>query len=256
MKKIEVAREAAIATALKRIARTDVVLDVGPGIQPQTYFRPRQHVCVEAHPPYVRRLQAERAGDAGLLLLCGTWQEVLPHLPDRSVDTAFALDLIEHLEKDEGYALLREMGRIARVQVVVFTPLGLYPQTYHEGELDAWGMDGGHWQTHRSGWHPEDMEHAGDGWEAVVSPDFHRWDQDGNTLEVPLGAFWAIRTLDPARAAGRDAWSASRGYRMRQGARFHLQRLQRFTRAPLASSQRVVRRWIGGSGAGVRAGGG
>lgn len=245
MKKIEVPREAAMAAALRRIVATDVVLDVGPGIQPQDYFRPRLHICVEAHAPYVRRVQAERAGDTRLVLLCGTWQEILPHLPDRSVDTAFALDLIEHLEKEEGYALLRELGRIARVQVVVFTPLGMYPQAYEEGEPDAWGMDGGYWQTHRSGWHPEDMEAAGEGWEAVVSPDFHRWDQDGRELASPMGAFWAIRTLGRAEGPRRDAWTASRTDRLERQTRFHLQRLRRFVHSPVASSRRVLRRWTG-----------
>ncbi|HEU0015788.1 MAG TPA: methyltransferase domain-containing protein [Longimicrobium sp.] len=242
---VEAPRAGAMQAALRRVSATPVVLDVGPGIQPQDYFPARTHVCVEAHAPYVRRLLAERAGDPRLVCLHGTWQEVLPHLPDASVDTAFALDLIEHLEKDEGYGLLREMARIARHQVVVFTPLGLYPQHYDEGQPDAWGMDGGYWQTHRSGWTPDDLARAGGDWEAVVSPDFHQWDQHGGRLAEPFGAFWAIRTLGPAPAGARDAWTASRGARLARAWRFHRGRLGRFARSPVSSGRRFVRRLAG-----------
>ena len=65
MKIVEVPRERALPEVLRRVAQTDVVLDVGPGIQPQSYFRPRTHICVEAHAPYVERLRADRAGDPG-----------------------------------------------------------------------------------------------------------------------------------------------------------------------------------------------
>lgn len=245
MKIIEVRREQAMAAALRRVAQTGVVLDVGPGIQPQTYFRPRTHVCVEAHRPYVDRLLADRAGDPSLVCLCGTWQQVLPLFPDRSVDTAFALDVIEHLSREDGFALLAEMRRIARVQVVIFTPLGMYPQSYEHGELDAWGMDGGHWQTHRSGWTPDDLAGAGTGWEAVVSRDFHRWDQHGQPLQEPFGAFWAIQTLSPVPAGARHAWSASRMHRVRARSRQQLDRLRRFAADPVNVSRRVLRRLAG-----------
>lgn len=244
MQIVEVPRARAVETALRRVAATDVVLDVGPGIQPQTYFRPRVHLCVEAHAPYVARVRAER-NDPTLVYLTGTWQEVLPHLPDDSVDTAFALDLIEHLEKEDGLALVREMQRVARVQVVIFTPLGLYPQSYEEGELDAWGMDGGHWQTHRSGWTPEDLRGLGDHWEAVVSRDFHQWDQHGNRMSQPFGAFWAIQTLSPLPAGARHAWSASRTHRLKLASGQQLARVRRFAASPVDTSRRVLRRLAG-----------
>jgi hypothetical protein len=249
MKIVEVPRERALPEVLRRVAQTDVVLDVGPGIQPQSYFRPRTHICVEAHAPYVERLRADRAGDPGVVCLRGTWQQVLPHLPDDSVDTAFALDLIEHLEKEDGFALLREMSRIARVQVVIFTPLGMYPQEYGEGDADAWGMDGGHWQTHRSGWFPAELARVGEGWEAVVVPGFHHADQHGQPLEKPFGAFWAIRTVGAAPADAKTAWEAQRVKHAADRSRAQAGRLARFARSPLATSARVIRRLTGGSGA-------
>src|SRR5687767_11513070 len=117
MRVVDVKRAHAVPEAMRRIVQTEVVLDVGPGIQPQSFFRPRVHLCVEAHRPYIERLRSARPQDTSLVLLAGTWQELLPHLPDKSVDSAFAMDLIEHLPKQEGYALLRELGRIARIQI-------------------------------------------------------------------------------------------------------------------------------------------
>lgn len=249
MKIVEVPRERALPEVLRRVARTDVVLDVGPGIQPQSYFRPRTHICVEAHAPYLERLRADRAADPGMVCLRGTWQQVLPHLPDNSVDTAFALDLIEHLEKEDGFALLREMSRVARVQVVIFTPLGMYPQQYGEGDADAWGMDGGHWQTHRSGWLPAELARVGEGWEAVVVPEFHHADQHGQPLEKPFGAFWAIRTVGAAPADAKTGRKAQRTKRLADRSRAQAGRLARFAHSPLATSARVIRRLMGGSGA-------
>ena len=53
----------------------------------------------------------------------------------------------------------------ARQQVVVFTPHGFHKQEYVKGEKDAWGMNGTYWQTHRSGWTPEDFDES---WRVIV----------------------------------------------------------------------------------------
>lgn len=42
---------------------------------------------------------------------------------DNSFDIAFALEVIEHMSKHEGYKLLKEIERIAREKVIVSTPL-------------------------------------------------------------------------------------------------------------------------------------
>lgn len=173
---------------------TESALDVGSGIKPQTYVRTAVHICVEAHAPYVARMQAAHAHDSRFVFLVGTWQDVLRHFPDDSIDTAFALDVIEHLQPEDGFALIRELSRIARYQVVIFTPLGFYPQHYQEGEMDGWGMDGTKWQEHRSGWTPADILTLDNRWSAVVSPDFHTVDQHNRPLDAPWPAFWAILT--------------------------------------------------------------
>jgi hypothetical protein len=67
------------------------------------------------------------------------------------------VDIIEHLEKDEGMKLLKCTENIARSQVVIFTPYGILPQSHPDGK-DAWGLNGCDWQQHKSGWLPEDFD--------------------------------------------------------------------------------------------------
>ncbi len=189
-----VSRNEALAEVGKRIPDVEVVLDLGAGICPQPFIKkPYVHICVDAHRPYVERLKREVADDPKYVFINGPWEEVISTFPDKSVDTVFALDFIEHLEKPDGLRMLREAERVARCQVVVHTPLGLFPQSYDDPEKpDRWGMDGGKWQTHRSGW---DLEDFSDEWEFVVCTDFIHHDEDDQLMEHPMGAFWAIRNL-------------------------------------------------------------
>ena len=174
----------------KYVEVVDSVLDIGAGIRPQELIKPLLHICIEPHREYVQKLRECVGNDPRYLLLNCTWDTVMKFLPDKSVDSVFAIDVIEHLEKDAGYELLRESERIARRQVVIFTPLGFYPQSYEgPGKADRWGMDGGFWQTHRSGWHPEDF--SGD-WHLLCCESFHTLDQNGKRLNKPFGAIWGI----------------------------------------------------------------
>lgn len=77
------------------------------------------------------------------------WKDVVKIFPCTSVDTVLLVDVIEHLEKEEALDLLSKTFSIASQQVVVFTPLGFFEQDNTDG-IDAWGLHGGEWQTHRS----------------------------------------------------------------------------------------------------------
>ena len=78
--------------------------------------------------------------------------EIVDHFGRRSFDCVLASDVIEHLEKDDGFRLLEIMEKVARKKVVVFTPNGFLPQ--HE-------YDGSTLQKHLSGWTPDEMEKLG-----------------------------------------------------------------------------------------------
>ena len=144
-----------------------LVLDIGCGIRPQTLVRADSHVCVDPHAPYL-----DVVISMGYRAVHKTAEQALSET--EPVDTVVMLDVIEHMEREEGertIALAMEKSD----QVVVFTPLGYVPQSG-----DAWRMGGEHWQEHRSGWKPEDFE----GWHVLVDRRFHKWKR--------AGAFFAV----------------------------------------------------------------
>lgn len=189
-----VTRIEALSVVGSKVEDVEVVLDLGPGICPQPFIKnPYVHICVDAHRPYLERVKQEVADDPKYVFINAPWEQVIGMLPDKSVDTVFALDFIEHLEKEDGLRMLREAERVARRQIVVYTPHGFFPQSYDDPDKpDRWGMDGGYWQTHRSGWELEDF---GDNWQFVCCPDYLDLDEDNQPLEKPMGAIWAIRNL-------------------------------------------------------------
>jgi predicted SAM-dependent methyltransferase len=178
--------------AAHMIVKTDSVLDIGTGIKPQSFFHPKVHVCVDAHQPYLDLLQQQIEDNSSYVLLCNTWRPALKQFPANSIDSVFALDFIEHLPKAEGIDLLKEMKRIARRQVIIFTPLGFYPQNHDNQTEDRWGMDGGKWQTHHSGWEAEDFD---DEWYLMCCKQYHLVDEHNQLLDEPFGAIWAILDL-------------------------------------------------------------
>lgn len=147
---------------LEMVRAVNSVCDIGPGIRPMTIFKAARHICIEPHGEYADVLEQmgfpviRKGALEGLRLI-------------EPVDSVFMLDVIEHMEKDEGRQVLELALAKAKQQVVVFTPLGFCKQEYTAGEKDAWGMNGMHWQTHRSGWLPEDFP----GWRVEVDPTFH-----------------------------------------------------------------------------------
>jgi len=186
-------KEKFFPTAINKIEKADIVLDIGCGIMPQKYIRPRVHICCEPYDQYVKHLQEKMRTeyDRNYVIVHATWREVIKMFPPRSVDTVFLTDVVEHLEKEEAMKLLHDTEKIARKQIVVFTPLGFMPQEHHDGK-DAWGLDGAAWQEHKSGWHPEDFD---DSWDVYATEKFHEEDNFGKKLESPFGAFWAIKNM-------------------------------------------------------------
>ena len=75
----------------------------------------------------------------------------------RSFDVVMLIDVIEHFRKGEGLEILDVVERIARSRVVVFTPLGEFPQS----DFDAYGLGGEQFQEHRSAWHEADFASRG-----------------------------------------------------------------------------------------------
>ena len=79
-------------------------------------------------------------------------REIGDRFEPRSFEGVVALDVIEHLSREEGFVLLDAMEAIASRRVMVFTPNGFQPQPPT--------ADNPH-QEHVSGWFPGDFEARG-----------------------------------------------------------------------------------------------
>jgi hypothetical protein len=183
-----------LLTAVKNcIKATEVVLDVGCGIVPMNYFRPKMHLMVEPWKEYADILQYRHSSDKSIIIIRNGALEALSQLANNSVDSIFLLDVIEHLEKSIGQQVIIECERVAREQIVIFTPLGFMPQHIESNEADGWGLNGGSVQEHRSGWEPEDF---GSEWTFYICESFHSVDFRCGRLDEPFGAFFALRNFE------------------------------------------------------------
>lgn len=175
------------------IRETEVVVDIGCGIVPMTYFRPKLHLMVEPWKEYSDILTYRHSGDKSVIIIRTGALEALCQLTDNSVDSIFLLDVIEHLEKEVGRQVIIESERVAREQIVIFTPLGFMPQHMESNQPDGWGLGGSSVQEHRSGWEPEDFSAA---WSFYICEGFHNIDFKGERLDKPYGAFYAVRNFE------------------------------------------------------------
>lgn len=127
-------------------------VDLGCGKKsPLIFFsRELQHsLGVDGHPAAIEQAKKDKIHSeyltADVLAACR-------RLADNSFDCAMALDLIEHLEKREGEILLKEMQRIARKRVIIYTPNGFLRQiAFVDNEF----------QEHLSGWEAAEMKKLG-----------------------------------------------------------------------------------------------
>ena len=175
------------------IKETEIILDVGCGIVPINYFRPKLHIMVEPWKEYADILSCRHGDDKSVLIIKLGALEALSALQTRSIDSIFLIDVIEHLDKDTGLKVIEEIERVARQQAVIFTPLGFMPQHVESEEKDAWGLSGGEMQEHKSGWLPNDF---GSGWQFHVCESYHSRKIDGEASDEVYGAFFAIQNFN------------------------------------------------------------
>lgn len=128
------------------LIEVDRVVDIGAGIRPMQWYRPKEHLCVEPHGAYCEALVM--AG--GYTVLQQTAQETLPCDGYQAI---YLLDVLEHMDRDDGERVVADALKSAGVkQVVVFSPHGWLDQ-----DADAWELGGDYWQTHRSAWTEADF---------------------------------------------------------------------------------------------------
>jgi hypothetical protein len=193
MNSVIVEKEDLISAAVQEMLPAPIILDIGCGIRPQQFIVPMVHICVEPFKQYVHVLQQKISGevDRDYVIINTEWENAIKLIPEKSVDSIFIIDVIEHLDKNEAIILLKNTEKLARKQIILFTPLGFLPQEHPDGK-DAWGLDGGDWQNHKSGWEPKDFDKS---WKIIISKDFHDKNSFGIPHTTPFGAMWAIKTM-------------------------------------------------------------
>lgn len=95
--------------------------------------------------------------------VCMDSLDYLKTQPDASVDIISIIDGIEHMDKKSGIKLIKEMKRVAKKKILLFTPQGPASDGYLENEPhNAWGIEGAdHYQQHKSGWTEEELQGYG-----------------------------------------------------------------------------------------------
>jgi hypothetical protein len=133
------------------LPRTKRIADVGCGIRPCPAFPCEDHICIEPHAEYRDLLAQWVPDDRRVTVIDGT-ADLIADQP-REGTTVLLLDVIEHMEKDDGHRIVALAEEFEHA--VIFTPLGWYEQG--DSNPDGWGLNGGYWQKHRSAWHPGDF---------------------------------------------------------------------------------------------------
>ncbi len=129
------------------------VLDVACGLSLKSKFISAQiRVGVDIHEPYFNHIET----DVPYVVIKYDVRKLREIFVPKSFDLVIALDIIEHVTKEEGLELMKQCEEIARKAVIFETPKGYIPQN-----IDIQGHGGDEWQTHRSGWDIVDFTECG-----------------------------------------------------------------------------------------------
>ena len=129
------------------------VLDVACGLSLKSqYITADIRVGVDIYRPYLEKIET----DVPYAVVQADIRDLDKYFLPNSFDLVMALDVVEHLEKDDALKLLKDCENIAKQAVIIETPKGFIPQ-----DMDILGLEGHEWQTHRSSWEPEEFEERG-----------------------------------------------------------------------------------------------
>ncbi len=139
------------STLEKELDGMQTVLDVGCGSwSPLAKVKKNfKSVGIDMYKPSIEELRKTKIHDEYKI---GNVLKLRTYFKPKSFDAVIALDVIEHLEKEEGYELLSQMESIARKKVIILTPFGFTEQ--HPS-------DGNPYQIHKSGWYIDDFKKRG-----------------------------------------------------------------------------------------------
>ncbi len=153
-------------TMRKELADCRSCLDVGCGNRSFIPLLEFEHtVGVEYYGPALE--DARKAGTHNGFCHADV-KDIKNHFSEKQFDCCVALDVIEHLTKEDGFNLIKDMERIARKKILLFTPNGFLPQTsLYDNDL----------QEHLSGWSADEMKALGFKVFGMYGPKFMRGEQ-------------------------------------------------------------------------------
>lgn len=129
------------------------ILDVACGLSLKSKFIPAKiRVGVDIFEKYFEHIEA----DVPFVVIKYDVRKLHEIFLPKSFDLVIALDIIEHLEKEESLDMIKQCEKIARKAVILETPSGYIPQN-----LDILGYGGHEYQTHRCGFEKEELEKMG-----------------------------------------------------------------------------------------------
>ena len=109
------------------------VLDVGCGNCSPLRFLSELHIAgLDGYPPALE--EARRNCNHNEYIL-GDVKGITQLFPGRRFDACIALDVIEHLPKENGWNMVLDMERLASKLVIIFTPNGFLPERAEDGDL-------------------------------------------------------------------------------------------------------------------------
>jgi hypothetical protein len=138
-----------VAEMQRRLADCRTCLDIGCGPTSPVRFLDFDFAAgVDGHEPSLADARLNRTHNEYHLCDVTT---IGSRFSPGQFECCVALDLIEHLTKPHGLALIAAMEKIASKKILLFTPNGFLSQQSHEGDL----------QEHLSGWEAPELRALG-----------------------------------------------------------------------------------------------
>ena len=131
----------------------------GIGLELQ-YLQTRDITAVDIAPQYLDKLKADFPH---IKTVNSDALEFAKDSKDNEYDVISIIDGIEHMDKEAGIELIKEMKRVAKEKILLFTPQGRGEDGYLKNEPhDAWGIAGAdEHQKHKSGWTEDELKSYG-----------------------------------------------------------------------------------------------
>ena len=164
------------------LAHCPRVLDVGCGLaSPLQYLGLEGSVGIDGYEPAIAT--ARKSGTHSDFMI-GDIRQLSSVFSAKQFDACIALDVIEHLPKADGFALIRSMESVAKKRIIFLTPNGFLPQRHQERD-DL--------QEHLSGWDASEMQQLGFTVIGMLGPKSLRG--EFHVLKRQPRPFWALYSL-------------------------------------------------------------